>query len=464
MIKKHETYKESGFEWMREIPNSWDIIKLRYLCDITTGDKDTINQEDNGKYPFFVRSQDVKSINSYSFDGEAILTAGDGDICKIWHYINGKFDFHQRVYMLSNFSKIEGRFLYYFLKENFIHEVLKLSAKSTVDSLRRPMFLSFPVSLPKSIEEQTQIAKYLDYQTGLIDAIIEKKELLIEKLKLQRQAIINEAVTKGLNPNAPMKDSGVEWLGEIPEHWEVVKFKFKFKTTKGLTITKANLQDEGIPCVNYGEIHSKYGFEVNPDIHNLKCVSEDYIETNKNSLLSKGDFVFADTSEDIEGSGNFTHLNSDVPTFAGYHTIIARPLDTSDFRYFAYFFDSNTFRNQIQNMVKGVKVYSITNKILKDTILFCPPKDEQKNIAEYLDNKVKKIFASSEKLKKSIQKLKSYRQSIISEAVTGKIDVRDWVQPKSEEEIMQGWKNYGNWIQKVHSGDNTISNKKVEEN
>ena len=220
-------------------------------------------------------------------------------------------------------------------------------------------------------------------------------------------------------------------MGEIPEHWKSVKFRFKFETTKGLTITKADLLDEGIPCVNYGEIHSKYGFEVNPEVHNLKYVSEEYLETNKGSLLSKGDFVFADTSEDIEGAGNFTHLNSDIPTFAGYHTIIARLNDNSDFRFIAYFMDSSSFRSQIQNLVKGVKVYSITNKILKDTILFFPPKEEQKMIAEYIDNKVKKIFMSTEKLEKSIKKLKEYRQSLISEAVTGKIDVRDWQAPKS---------------------------------
>jgi type I restriction enzyme S subunit len=140
--------------------------------------------------------------------------------------------------------------------------------------------------------------------------------------------------------------------------------------------------------------------------------------------------VFADTSEDIEGAGNFTHLNSNVPTFAGYHTIIARLIDDSDYSFVAYFLDSTTYRTQIQNLVKGVKVYSITNKILKDTILFFPPEDEQKAIAQFIDEKVNKIFASREKLEQSIKKLKEYRQSIISEAVTGKIDVRDW-QPKT---------------------------------
>ena len=270
-------------------------------------------------------------------------------------------------------------------------------------NIRNGCNIKFPLSYPTT-EEQNQIANYLDHKTQIIDALIEKKEQLIQKLQAQRQAIINEAVTKGLDLNVHMKDSGIEWLGEIPGHWEVIKFRYKFNTTKGLTITKSNLIDKGIPCVNYGEIHSKYGFEVIPEIHNLKCVSEDYIESNEGSLLSKGDFVFADTSEDIEGSGNFTHLNSDTPTFAGYHTIIARLIDDSNYRFIAYFLDSLTYRTQIQNLVKGVKVYSITNKILKDTFLFFLPNAEQKDIAQYLDNEDVQDFCFNRKVNEVNQK------------------------------------------------------------
>jgi len=120
------------------------------------------------------------------------------------------------------------------------------------------------------------------------------------------------------------KDSGVEWLGKIPNHWALSKFRYNFSFGKGLTITKENLRDEGIPCVNYGEVHSKYGFEVDPRVHTLKCVDEKYLKDNASSLLFNGDIIFADTSEDLEGSGNFTQLISDTRTFAGYHTIIAR--------------------------------------------------------------------------------------------------------------------------------------------
>ncbi len=121
------------------------------------------------------------------------------------------------------------------------------------------------------------------------------------------------------------KPSGVEWLGDVPEHWDLKPLRSIFNFSKGLTITKEDLQDEGIPCVNYGEIHSKYGFRVEPTIHPLRCVATEYQHSNPNALLRDGDFVFADTSEDLEGSGNFTHLTSNQPVFAGYHTIIGRP-------------------------------------------------------------------------------------------------------------------------------------------
>jgi type I restriction enzyme S subunit len=187
--------KDSGVEWLGDIPEHWEVKKMRYLCDITTGGKDTENREDDGKYPFFVRSQTIERISTFSFDGEAILTAGDGvGVCKVWHYINDKFDFHQRVYMMYNFREVTGKYLYEYIRENFVHEVLKLSAKSTVDSLRRPMFLNFTVVVPP-ISEQIEIVSLIENQKSLIDMSIKKLEIQIEKLQNYRQSLISEAVT-----------------------------------------------------------------------------------------------------------------------------------------------------------------------------------------------------------------------------------------------------------------------------
>jgi type I restriction enzyme S subunit len=194
-LNKDVALKDSGIEWLGEIPETWEVIKLRYLADITTGDKDTENREDDGEFPFFVRSQTIERISSYSYDGEAILTAGDGvGVCKVWHYINGKFDFHQRVYMMHNFRKVTGTYLFNFMKENFIYEVLKLSAKSTVDSLRRPMFLDFPVAVPP-LDEQNSIIHFLSSKQVQIDNSLEGITSSIQKLKDYRQSLISEAVT-----------------------------------------------------------------------------------------------------------------------------------------------------------------------------------------------------------------------------------------------------------------------------
>lgn len=187
--------KDSGIEWIGEVPEHWLVIRLKYLCDITTGDKDTENNEEDGEYPFFVRSQTIERISTYSFDGEAVLTAGDGvGVCKVWHYINGKFDYHQRVYMLSNFKDVNGKFLFYYLKMNFVKEVKKLSAKSTVDSLRRPMFQNFRVAFG-SKEEQSEIVEYIENQESRILKLVEVMENQINLLKEYRTALISEVVT-----------------------------------------------------------------------------------------------------------------------------------------------------------------------------------------------------------------------------------------------------------------------------
>lgn len=218
------------------------------------------------------------------------------------------------------------------------------------------------------------------------------------------------------------KDSGVEWLGEIPQEWSFKRCRDAFKFSKGLTITKENLQDDGIPCVNYGEIHSRYGFELIPSRDPLRSVSEDYLDKSASSLLSQGDFIFADTSEDLEGSGNFTYLNSNERVFAGYHTVIARPCSDLHVRYIAYLLDSISYRLQIRKSVKGVKVFSITQSILKATQLLIPTQSEQVAIANFLDDKTGKIDQAIAQKEELIAQLKERKQIIIQNAVTKGLD------------------------------------------
>lgn len=188
--------KDSGVPWIGEIPEGWRKIRLRYLCDISTGNKDTVDQNPDGIYPFFVRSPIIEKIDSYSFDGEAILMAGDGvGAGKVFHYFTGKFDYHQRVYNLHNFvNYISGKYLFYYLKVNFIRKIEEATAKSTVDSVRLPMLLDFPIVLG-NIQEQLFIVHYLDAKCAEIDTLIAQKQALLDKLAEYKKSLIFECVT-----------------------------------------------------------------------------------------------------------------------------------------------------------------------------------------------------------------------------------------------------------------------------
>ncbi|HFR3701369.1 TPA: restriction endonuclease subunit S [Streptococcus suis] len=241
-----------------------------------------------------------------------------------------------------------------------------------------------------------------------------------------------------------MKDSGIEWIGEVPEEWGITKFKYFLDTNKGLTITKENLIEDGIPVINYGQIHSKYGKSVSADRDELPQVSANYLKF-KQSLLKPGDFVFADTSEDIDGSGNFsTRIDDNGELFAGYHTIKAKLKNAleHDFRYFMHYFDSLAFRKQVQNKVSGIKVYSITQSILQETCLILPSLYEQTQIANFLDKKVAQLDSVKSLLEEQIKTLEDYSQSLIYETVTKGLDKTvplkdsgvDWIG-----QIPEGW-------------------------
>ena len=229
----------------------------------------------------------------------------------------------------------------------------------------------------------------------------------------------------------------------IPLDWELRPFKSVFSYGKGLAITKENLQESGIPCLSYGQVHSKYPFEVSPDKHQLPFVDPKYLLSDKKSLLNKGDFVFADTSEDIEGAGNFTQLISLSQVFAGYHTIIARPKINADHRYLAYLMESEEYRNQIRSQVKGVKVYSITKRILGSTKLWLPCLKLQKSISLYLDKQTAGIDSLISEKQNFINLLKEKRQALISHVVTKGLDLDVEMKDSGVEwigEIPKHWK------------------------
>jgi type I restriction enzyme S subunit len=205
-LNPHAPMKPSGIEWLGDVPEGWEVLKLKFLCKVQTGDKDTENAVEGGQYPFFVRSQTVERINSMAFDCEAVLTAGDGvGVGKVFHYHKGPFDFHQRVYMMSDFQKVSGRFFFHYLKENFFKVALEGGAKSTVDSLRRPMFMNFPICVPTA-SEQANIVNHIEFETAKFDTLTAESQRAIDLLQERRTALISAAVTGRIDVRKPPKN------------------------------------------------------------------------------------------------------------------------------------------------------------------------------------------------------------------------------------------------------------------
>ena len=438
-MQRYDEYKDSGVEWIGEIPEDWEVKKIKYIAKLQGGFAFKSELFHNDGIPI-IRIGDIKTTIEFNdckkvpddlyIPKEFILKKYDTLIALSGATI-GKTAFVEieppKAYINQRVAKVsfDSKLLFFNILSNSVQKIMFLIASegAAQENISNSQIEDIYIALPSNKVEQKLIANYLNKKNTEIDELIAQKEQLLALYEEEKAAIINQAVTKGVNSDVKMKESGVPWLGKVPEHWEVKKFRFSFDLTKGLTITKANLKSNGIPCVNYGEIHSKYGFETIPERDELKYVDKNYLETSNQSLLKRGDFVFADTSEDIEGSGNFTHLHSDTNIFAGYHTIIARLKIDINYRYLAYFFDSIAFRNQVRQQVKGVKVYSITNAILKDTFIFLPSKQEQYKIVNFIENELSRIDIKIQKTRKVIALQKEYRTALISEVVTGKIKV-----------------------------------------
>ncbi|MBZ7970338.1 restriction endonuclease subunit S [Campylobacter sp. RM3125] len=415
--------KNSGIEWLGEIPEHWEVVKIKHIFNIGRGR--VISQEEldeNGNFPVY-SSQTTNNgilgyIKTYDFDCEQITWTTDGVNAGTIFLRNGKYNCTNVCGILKPRNNENMSFLTYALQN--VTPYYKRPDTNGAKIMNNEM-ANIQIVYPP-LKEQEQIANFLDEKCEKIQNFIEKKEKLLSLLQEQKQALINETITKGLDKNVKLKNSGIEWLGEIPEHWEVRKLKMLFSFGNGLNITKADFISFGIPCISYGEIHSKYPCRLDLSVHKLPFVSETYLNDKPQSLLSKGDFVFADTSEDIEGSGNFTCIQSNIPLFAGYHTIILRPKTQIYSLYFSFLFDSIFVRNQIREKVWGVKVFSITKSILKEVQCFIPPLKEQEQIANFLDEKCEKIDSLITKIKKQIELIKEYKTTLINEAVCGRIN------------------------------------------
>lgn len=419
MKKRYDSYKPSGIDWIGDIPSHWNLRRMRYLCDIITGDKDTVNRVDDGLYPFYVRSPQIERINSYSFDGEAVLMAGDGvGAGKVLHYATGKFDFHQRVYNFHNFREIKGKLLYQYLKSLFKYKIEEGGAKNTVDSVRQPWLKDFPVCIPP-LAEQEAIVAWLDEKCEEINAAIAKVDREIELIDELKQSEISRVVTRGLNPDTPLRPSGIDWIGDVPEHWVNTRIKFNIlRSAAGVWGDDEKGDENDIVCFRIADFD-----------YDERCLSTEKITIRnieskqlEGRYLSKGDLLI-----EKSGGGESTPVGRVVycnyngkATYTNFiHSITLS--DSVDSRFFLYYFNmlySNKVNLLFFNQTTGLQNLQVSDYLGQSICL--PPLSEQQAIADYLDKKCAEIDGLKAKLSKKRETLTELRQSIISEVVTGK--------------------------------------------
>lgn len=271
-------------------------------------------------------------------------------------------------------------------------------------------------------EEQQKIADFLDKKCSQIERLIKLQDNEIEKLKEYKQSIISETITKDFD-SADLIETGMSWIEKIPSHWSIVPIKTLFTFGKGLPITKENLTESGVNVISYGQVHSKTNACVRVDDSLYRFVSEDYLHSNPECLVKKGDFIFADTSEDVAGTGDFVHIDNNITTFAGYHSIILKNKNKYNSKYLAYQFMTDNWRHQIRSKVSGVKLFSLTKKILGQAMVIIPSKEEQDAVVNKLESKCDKIDKLIQTKKDKIEKLADYKKSLIYECVTGKKEI-----------------------------------------
>jgi len=378
------------------IPSDWDIDYIKNLAVIKTGSRNTQDRIENGLYPFFVRSQTVERINSYSFDGEAVLTAGDGvGVGKVIHYVNEKFDCHQRVYRISDFSeKLNGYYFYLYFSNNFLNRIMQMTAKSSVDSVRMDMIANMQIPIPPSKTEQTTIATALSDADALISSL--------EKLIAKKRNIKQGAMQKLLQP----KEGWV--LNKLPQ---VVWFQ------EGPGVRNSQFTSSGVKLLNGTNIE---------DGKLILEKTERYIsETEANGwyshfLVEDGDILIAcsgvtiDKFEEKVTVANNTHLPLCMNTSTMRFKIVSASLSKS---YFLHFLKSKSFKQQIGGKATGSAQLNFGPSHVKMVEIALPNFEEQESIASILSDMDNEMASLETKL----EKYRNVKLGMMQNLLTGKI-------------------------------------------
>lgn len=400
--------KDSGVAWIGEVPADWDLIRFRFIAKITTGNQDTQNANPNGTYPFYVRSPIVERCDSYTFDGEGILMAGDGaGAGRIFHLVGGKYAVHQRVYRFYDFKYMKPVLLKYYLENLFATVMDYGSAKTTVPSVRLPMIQDFVVCAPNK-KEQDKIIEMLNDKCSKANDLIANVQEQIEKLKAYKQSLITEVVTKGLDPNVPMKDSGVEWIGEIPSSWNTIRVKQLLCERKERSVDGT---EEPL------SMSQKVGLVPTKTLDSIPNMASSFVGAK---LAYVDDLVFNKLKAHL---GVFSVSKYDglvSPDYAVYYST-----GVADLKYLEYLFKTpqciSEFRKRSTGIAAGLtRLY--TDGLFAIECPF-PSKDEQHEIVAHLNKKCAQIDELTAIKQTKIEKLEQYKRSLIYEYVTGKKEV-----------------------------------------
>ena len=391
-MKKYENYKDSGLEWLGIVPEHWEILPFKRGVSINNG-RDYKHVQSEEGYPVIGSGGQFAFASDYLYDGEVILLGRKGTIDKP-RYFNGKFWTVDTMFYAIPNQKCIAKYMYY---QALTIPFSLYSTDTALPSMTQTDLGNHLMCFPPTFEQRA-IASYLDQKVGKIDTLISEKEKMVEDLKAYRSSLITETVTKGLNKEVKMKDSGLEWLGMVPEHWGILPFKRGVSINNGRDYKHVQ-SEEGYPVIGSG---GQFAF------------ASDY--------LYDGEVILLGRKGTIDKPRYFNGRFWTVDTM-----FYAIPNQKCIAKYMYY----QVLTIPFSLYSTDTALPSMTQTDLGNHLMCFPPTSEQRTIASYLDYKVGQIDALISELEHQLSDLKSYKSSLITEAVTGKIDLRDWQTKKS---------------------------------
>lgn len=413
-------YKDSEVEWLGEIPYQWQLTRLKFLASIKNGQDYKLVESDSG-YPVYGSGGPFTFATQYLYDMESVLLGRKGTIDKPL-YVNEPFWSVDTMYYTEVNRHVPAKYLYYLA---LTIQFNRYSTNTALPSMTQENLGNFVFAIPVDELEKIRIANFLDHETAKIDTLIEQQQQLIQLLKEKRQAVISHAVTKGLNPDATMKDSGVEWLGEVPSGWSVVPIKRVCEVKDGTHDTPQYVDpsDESFPLITSKDFDGE-----NISFSNAKYISEaDHREIIKRSNTEVGDVLMSMIGGNIgkalivKNNANFSIKNVALFKTSGCEV---------QAKFILYYLQSGLLDVQISLLSRGGAQGFLSLSDLRNLVFFKVPREELNAIIEYLNKKVIKFDTLITKAESAIAVMQERRTALISAAVTGKIDVRNWQAPQ----------------------------------